>query len=34
MCSAPVRTENVPGCSRAEAAALVPVRRWQRVQWQ
>jgi len=25
---------NEPGSIRAEAAPLVPVRRWQRVQWQ
>ena len=33
-CCSPAVTVNEPGSIRAEAAAPVPVRRWQRVQWQ
>jgi len=32
--SCPERTRSDPGAMRADAAAAVPVRRWQRVQWQ
>ena len=32
--SAPESRRNVPGATRACAEAAVPVRRWQRVQWQ
>jgi hypothetical protein len=32
--SSPARKRNEPGASRACAEAAVPVRRWQRVQWQ
>ena len=32
--SAPWVTRSEPGTMRPDAAAAVPVRRWQRVQWQ
>jgi drug/metabolite transporter (DMT)-like permease len=32
--SSPWSSRNEPGATRADAAAAVPVRRWQRVQWQ
>jgi hypothetical protein len=34
MCSWPLTTRTDPGAARAEAAAAVPERCWQRVQWQ
>ncbi len=32
--SSPETTRSEPGAIRADGAAAVPVRRWQRVQWQ
>ena len=34
MCSSPATIRTEPGSTRAVALAAVPVRRWQRVQWQ
>ena len=34
MCSSPASTRSEPGAIRAPGDAAVPVRRWQRVQWQ
>jgi hypothetical protein len=33
-CSSPETTRNDPGAARPFAEAAVPLRRWQRVQWQ
>lgn len=34
MSSSPATVRSEPGATRAETAAALPVRRWQRLQWQ